>query len=307
MGRLIQSEGLFFLNIFSKAKTRGTFLKHSLQRLISVFGALRRAYSMIRDVLVADLFHTTPNGLKWLYRLHIKKTIASYPLQEITRATTKLSGFTRKIYGKRAVVYFHEGLQECKELPAVIFLHGVHGHPLSLLHLADIAAKVTQGPIFSLYLPYDEYSPEIHRRHIKNALDNIENLMGKSKGFVVVGHSLGAIEFAYRAFSEKDERILTTISIAGRLKVVPSKDKACSEHLKSTVESVYQGIQDHPHLPLYQIAAVKDWNAPLEATVVRKDENCFHVVENAMHLNVLYHKETLQKFAEFLKKSIQGP
>lgn len=260
------------------------------------FPRARLFLDKIFDILLADLTYTIPNAIKWIYRVVVKREIVAFPLQNIHRLN------------ERGCLYMHSNFNSMpKGGCAVVMLHGVYGHPFSMLHLADIALEANKGPVFSLHLPYNELHPKIHRTLLKQALDQIESLMVENghifNGIVAVGHSLGAIESAYRAFVEKDARIISVISIAGRLRIIPSLYKSCSESLKPTIEIVYQGIQKYPNVPLYQIVAGNDWNAPLTATAVRPDDYCCYIVKNAMHLNVLFRKETCSKFCEFLKKS----
>lgn len=285
----------------------------------AAFTRFKRYFNMVRDVLVANLTYALSNSIKWLYQSVIKKQIASFPLElksnlpptKIPLLTRALYGATTSLYGKTPFLYLHSRPKreiEKEEVNAVLFLHGVHGHPHSMLHLADLAQKKTNGFIFSLYLPYNQAQPEVHRDYLKQALDKIELIanerQSKLKGIVAVGHSLGAIESSFQAFVNKDPRIISVISIAGRLRVVPSKEMPCKDYLKPTVDSVFQGLQELPELPLYQIVAGKDWNAPLEATAIRPEDHCCHIVKNARHLNVLYHKETKKKFCDFLLNSI---
>ena len=113
---------------------------------------------------------------------------------------------------------------------------------------------------------------------------------------------MGAIEAAYTAFVENDKRILSVISIAGRLKVVESATSPCRESLKETVDKIYERVQSNPDLPLYQIVGKHDWNASLESTLIRRDPGCYHIIEDSMHFNILFHKEIYTKLSEFLQK-----
>lgn len=55
-----------------------------------------------------------------------------------------------------------------------------------------------------------------------------------------------------------------------------------------------------PDFPLYQIVGKKDWNAPIEATVLRSDKKFSHIIHNAMHFNILFHRDLKKKLLEFL-------
>lgn len=248
---------------------------------------MRNLPSLLKDVLFTDISYVMPHAIKWYYRLKICKKIKTIPLSNSSS------------------LYLHNG--NLSGTP-ILFLHGLYGHPFTLLHLADHLQNAIKGPIFSMQLSYDEYCPQIHRTLLKQAINIIEKMMLSNgsdlKKLILIGHSMGAIEGAYSAFVEEDKRILAVISIAGRLKVVPSYDKECPEHLKMMIDKIYQGIQKNTGLPLYQIAGGNDWNAPIEATVVRKDDSCCHIIDGAMHFNVLYHPETKCKLLEFVQASL---
>lgn len=248
---------------------------------------MRNILNLLKDVLVTDISHVMPHAIKWYYRLKIRKKLKAFPLSNSSS------------------LYLHVGNQT--GIP-ILFLHGLYGHPFTLLHLADHLQNASTGPIFSMQLSYDEYCPQIHRALLKQAINVIEQMMRNNgsefKELILIGHSMGAIEGAYSAFVEEDKRVLAVISIAGRLKVVPSYDKECPEHLKAMIDKIYQGIQKNTELPLYQIAGGEDWNAPIEATVVRKDDSCCHIIDGAMHFNVLYHPDTKRKLLEFVRATL---
>ena len=56
----------------------------------------------------------------------------------------------------------------------------------------------------------------------------------------------------------------------------------------------------------YQIVGRNDWNSSLESTLIRKDKDTFHIVEDGMHFNILFHEDMEIKFPEFLEKSSQN-
>lgn len=249
----------------------------------------------MQDILITDILYLLPCMIKWLYHLKIKKDIFLFRLKDSS--------------GKRATLYQHGKWEsEKRELPVTLILHGLYSHPLLMLHLAKMAQTTNIGPVFSLYLSYDEVNLGIHRSLLKQAIDSIEKMLCDKgyifKGIVLVGHSMGAIEAAYTAFVENDKRILSVISIAGRLKVVESIHSPCRESLKDTVNQIYAGVQSLPDLPLYQIVGRNDWNASLESTLIRHDKDYCHIVEDAMHFNILFHKDVHRKFPEFLQKSL---
>lgn len=179
-----------------------------------------------------------------------------------------------------------------------------------MLHLAEIAQKTNSGPVFSFYVSYDLVNLDFHRSLLKQAIDGIEKIFRDNdcslQGIMLVGHSMGAIEAAYTAFVENDKRILSIISIAGRLKVVESVNSPCRESLKETLHKIYREVQSNPNLPLYQIVGRHDWNASLESTLIRKSDDCYHIVEDGMHFNILFHKDIYRKLPEFLQKSLKS-
>jgi pimeloyl-ACP methyl ester carboxylesterase len=263
-----------------------------------IFSKSNLFFKFTRDIAVTNVLYSFPYALKWFYLRHIRRQISSSFLGKASDGTD-------------CYLYSHLAKdfepQDNLGTSAILFLHGKYASPLSLLHLAEIAQE-TSLPVFSLHVSYDGKHPKIHRNLLTLAIEEIERQIqakgGHLKGLVLVGHSLGATEGAYRAFVDKDERIKAVISIAGRLRVVAAEGQNCPDFLISTVESVYQGIQNTPEIPLYQIIAREDWNAPTEATLVRLDEGSFHIVEKALHFNVIYYQETRNKFREYLKKAI---
>ena len=252
---------------------------------------MRKFFNLLKDVLVTDLVFVLPFIIKWYYRRLITHEIVPLGLNN----------------SRSAILYMHGSHQGTTP---VLLLHGLYGHPFTFLHVADSLQKAKIGPIFSLRLFYNEHFPHVHRALLKQALDEIEKMMKENskdfKKIIVVGHSMGAIEGAYSAFVDEDKRLLALVSIAGRLKVVPCLHKECPEHLKATIEKIYQGIKKNTEFPLYQIAGRQDWNAPIEATAVRTDDSCCHIIDDAMHFNVLYNPETKQKLLEFIQHLIRA-
>lgn len=250
----------------------------------------------IQDILITDFIYLVPSALKWFYHRKIKRSITHHTV--------------RNESGKKATIFRHgHWASESKDVQATLILHGLYSHPFIMMHLAEMAQKVNHGPVFSLYLSYDPVNHDANRTVIKQAVDYIEKSIqdeGRAlTGIILVGHSMGAIEAAYRAYVDFDTRVISVISIAGRLKVVDSPRNPCGELLKPTVEKIYQGILSRPELPLFQIVGDKDWNATLESTLIRAQDECFHVAEEAMHFNILFHDDMKKIFPEFLKKSFR--
>jgi len=238
---------------------------------------------------LATLGGVIPNSFLWFYKHKLTNAIACTRLEHP--------------HHRPGFLYRHRTEQKDHHAPVLLLLHGYRSHPSTLLHLAEAAAEVHSGEIFSLQLPYNDINPETHNFLFTKAIDEIVTILSSRKkpfkGMLATGHSRGAIEFCYQAFIAGEQRIKGIISIAGRLRVVESHDKQCLEALKPYIHRIYQGILEQPQIPLYQIVAEKDWNAPLEETQVRKLTS--YIVSDALHLNVLFHEKTLRKFKEFLK------
>ncbi len=249
------------------------------------------------DILFTDLIRMPSCVARWFYHLKIKKNIRDFHIEDSS--------------GKKAILY-QQGHWDSKkqETKATLILHGLYSHPCVMSHLAKLAQDMHAGPVFSLYLTYDENHELSHRSLIKQALDTIEKMAVNHsvslKGVVLVGHSMGGIEAAHTAFVTQDKRILSVISIAGRLKVVESLYSPCKPSLKGSLDEIYTKVQSLKLIPLYQIVGKHDWNAPLEATLIRHNPSCAHIVD-AMHFNILFHRDMYTKFPEFLTKSLTNP
>lgn len=250
---------------------------------------LIRKKSIILRETFATLSGVIPNSLLWFYKRKLSKGISCTRIDHPHR--------------RPAYLYRHRTLQKETNTPVLLLLHGYNSHPSTLLHFAEAAAESYDGEIFSLQLPYDDIKPEAHKFLVTKALDEIFNLFSQRhknfNGVIAAGHSRGAIELCYQAYIAGEQRIKGIISIAGRLRIVESHDKQCVDALKPYIHKIHEAIQQKPEIPLYQIIAEMDWNAPLEETQVRKLTS--HIVPNALHLNVLFHQETIHKFKEFLK------
>lgn len=245
-----------------------------------------------KDVLVTDFCHLLPSACNWIYHLKIKKDIQSYPLKDNT--------------GKTAILYEHGGWTSATEEEPILILHGLYAHPLIMLHLSKLVKTIHKGPVFDFYISYDQIDPTRHRGLLTQAINSIEQMVKKKnshlKGIIAIGHSMGAIEAAYKAFVEKDPRISSVISIAGPLKEIQLGAGSSRSRLQESLKTLGTAIQAHPNIPIYQIVGRHDWNASLDSTLVRRTPGSYYIIEDAMHFNILFKKELYKKLREYLQK-----
>ncbi|MBA2368799.1 MAG: hypothetical protein H0V82_07225 [Candidatus Protochlamydia sp.] len=258
-----------------------------------IFLKIKHFYIKMQDILITDIRYLLPCVLTWFYHRKIKKDIFLFKLKNPHS-------------GKKASLYQH-GKWKITNPQSILILHGLYSHPCVMQHLAKVAQKANIGSVFSLYVRYEETNLNSHRFLINQAINSIEKMQLDQgypfKGIILVGHSMGAIEASYIAFVENNKKILSVISIAGRLKVVESVYRPCRESLKDALNKINKGVQSNPSLPLYQIVGQRDWNAPLKSTVIRKKEGCYRIMEEGMHFNILFHQDIYSTLSEFLQKS----
>lgn len=258
---------------------------------VSTQVSTKMTFKILTDEIFATFTGVLPNAMRWLF----SKDITSYELKETVKNT---NGVTRK-----AFLSLHGPLKVNDSLSsqAILFLHGDHSHPYSTLHLADIAQEKRLGPVFSLYLPYDDFNPTTHRALLLQAIDKIQNLMSDEEqgfpGITVVGHSKGVIESAYLALVQKEPRIKSLIAWAGRLKVTES----CEEELKESINKIHAALVQNPNFPLFIISAGQEWccREPESTQVFPHKE--MYVAEQASHLNVLFDTEAKEHYKKFLE------
>lgn len=159
----------------------------------------------------------------------------------------------------------------------VLFCHGDHSHPLTLLHLADLA-KPKGRVVFSLYLPHcheDEdgcaQSDLLLDYAIHKIKKFVKNRGGKFNGILGIGHSKGAILLANRQFVHHDLRIKATCSIAGRLSVC-EETKGLPQEFEMFIKRIAKNIKNYPQEKLMQIIPENDWNASYASMAVRPEK-----------------------------------
>lgn len=248
--------------------------------------------SIITTESYATFRHVLPSAIAWIWRKIITNEIETIELRDDTNHVAYLN-----IHGKISSF-------ENRKITPVIFNHGDHGHPFSMLHLADIAESKGM-PTFSLYIPDVENDERFanHNQFLKQAIDKIETIIQKNDGvfdgILGVGHSKGAILLSMRLFVDLDPRLKAICSIAGRLNIIEENDIP-SEALTNIIKKIYNCIVSNPEKPLFQIVPKDDWNAPQTAMKVRPNKYCFTVP--GMHLSGLFQDETKKYFKNYISE-----
>lgn len=276
------------------------FSTHPIDFLISSFPTIvyaQKIYKILQifftDILPTTLTCVLPNACRFAYRLFCSKSIQSYTLQA-------------KTVNKTAHLFFHDASQFPlgNRIPALLLLHGDHSHPLTLLHLADIAKKEGRA-VFSIHLPYDDTHPEHHRTLLKNSIAKIKEIIRENGGslshLILAGHSRGALEAADAAYVRNYQEIKGIIAIAGRFQVTAPSLRPCRNSLKPSVQLVSNALSNFRtslRVPFYQIAAKNDWCIDLNASIARTDYP--HVCIDSDHLSVICHPNTLKHFQSYI-------
>lgn len=238
------------------------------------------------DLLPANLTCVLPNAFSWCYRTLWTGSIQSHTVSVPT--TTKTASL------------FAHGMQKPAPTSAVLLLHGDHSHPMTLLHLADIAQAQGRA-VFSVHLPYDDSHPEAHRALLGKCIEKIGQILSKNGGslshLLLAGHSRGALEATHEALVKENPAVNGILAMAGRFRVIKPSLRPCRESLEPSVNAVWDKLHlsSRPlRVPFLQVAAQHDWCMDPEASVVRPDQR--HLYVNAGHLGVINHPSTLKTF-----------
>ncbi len=227
------------------------------------------------------LCYVIPNRIKWFYLKNIVRAIQTFPL---------------KNQFKTAFLCKHNSLIRSTK-SALLLIHGDYSHPSTMLDFVDVA-RTGENIVYNLHLPFEEHQLQNSVDLIKQAIDAIENdyqlQNAKMDNLILAGHSKGATLSAYQAFIGNDTRIKSIIAIAGRFK------NTYSEKFEPLLETLSKAISKNSSTAFFQIVAGKDWKIPLDASIGSSFSNKFYVVNEAMHLNVLFKQETLQQFRKLL-------
>lgn len=267
-----------------------------------IYKTLNRTWAILADVVPTTVKYIVPNFFRWHYQLIIGR-IQAYPLTITLDKITTL-----------ATLYLHH-TQAPSSYP-VLLLHGHHSHPYTTLHLAKLAEELKTGPIFSLYLPYEEGYSASTRSLITQAFGKIVSHTIKKTGCyqasTVIGHSMGGMQAVHKAFVEQElapqgmERrplIDSVIAIAAQFKLTQDENEPCPELLRPMVNEIDQAMLRLSPVRLCQIAAEDDWIIPLEVAI-GKAENSL-TVPHSSHLGVLYHQKTLEAITTQFRSMVE--
>jgi hypothetical protein len=241
-------------------------------------GFYERASILFTDIIPGNITCVIPNAISWAYR---RFWTGSITCQTLTSTA-----------GKTAYLFKHADASAAR-MPAVLLTHGEHSHPLTTLHLADIA-QAQKFAVYSVYLPYDDHHPEEHSQLLQKCIDII------GVPVLVGGHSRGAIEVAYEAYVNWNKKIIGVIAIAGRFRVIEPSTRPCRDSLKAWVNAVWEKLRPGQYLgvPFYQLVAKDDWCIDQKASLVRRDQK--YKIVDAGHLGVVNHADTLKQFDTWL-------
>ncbi len=249
-----------------------------------IYESLRIA---ITDILPTNITCILPNALSWGFRT-------------LYAGTVKYEAVTAAATTKTASLFSHTSEKLNTATSAVLLLHGDHSHPLTMLHLADIAEAQGRA-VFSVHLPYDDNNPEEHHLLLKNCIDRIDQMFtqrgGRLSNLLLAGHSRGALEAANEAFVKNNRKVNGVIAIAGRFQVIKPSLRPCRESLESSVNAVWEKLRNlnrDLRVPVYQMAAAYDWCIDPEASIVCHDYP--HLSVEASHLSIINHPDTLRQF-----------
>ena len=187
--------------------------------------------------------------------------------------------------------------QQSSKAPT-IFLHGDFHNATAFYTLSERLRDHGVGPLYVI-----EYSD------LEDGLAQIDALLGQIQTHYarwdvhdvavnLVGHSMGGI-VAAEFMRRSPEKVRKVITVGSRLKPVGAITFAYKKS-RDVIAGLYRWLDEHrARLPLYNIAAGRDWLVPQEAALAGCPTRQT-VVEGTSHLSVLYAKETTDRIASLL-------
>lgn len=240
----------------------------------------------------ANFRYVTPNAASWYLNDCFNPKITSFPIS----VTVDKIEVAAKLY-----LYGPLDLKQNEKYAPVLLVHGDYGHPFTLNHLAKIALKRQDTPVFTLYIPeihHDEHFSE-QGILIDSVIDRIKHMIedqgGIFEGILAAGHSKGGMLLIDRQFSSENPFILRTFAVGAPL---DTDENHFEEPLRTILRNLVHKIQKCIDRKFFQVIGENDWVAPRKAMAVRPDEHCYLVP--GMHLSGLYSIETEDLFERFL-------
>lgn len=178
-----------------------------------------------------------------------------------------------------------------------ILLHGDFHNATAFYTLSERLREHNVGPLYVI-----EYS-DLEDGLIKtqSMIDTIRAQYGRWEVEDVrvnlVGHSMGGI-VAAEFMRRSPQQVNKVITVGSRLKPVGSLTLAYKKS-RHALAGLHGWLSANHHLPLYNIAAGRDWLVPKEA-VLAGCPTRHTVVHGTSHLSVLYAKETTDRIAKIL-------
>ncbi len=178
-----------------------------------------------------------------------------------------------------------------------ILLHGDFHNATAFYSLSERLREHNVGPLYVI-----EYSNlEDGLIKIQAIIDTIRAQYGRwdvpDVRVNLVGHSKGGI-VAAEFMRRSPEQVDKVITVGSRIKPVGLLTFAYKKS-RHALAGLHGWLNANHHLPLYNIAAGRDWLVPQEA-VLAGCPSRHTIVHGTSHLSVLYAKETIQRIADIL-------
>jgi len=197
---------------------------------------------------------------------------------------------------RRGLNPIHLTEQQASKTPTIL-LHGDFHNATAFHSLSERLREHGVGPLYVI-----EYS------NLEEGIAQLDTLIGQIRTHYhrwdvqdvrvnLVGHSMGGI-VATEYMRRSPEKVGKVITVGSRLKPVGSLTFAYRRS-RHAIAHLHGWLNENHHLPLYNIAAGRDWLVPKEAALATCPTR-HTVVHGTSHLSVLYAKETTDRIAKIL-------
>lgn len=213
-------------------------------------------------------------------------------------------------YGlKKRFTYYGLNSEKLKSNRVILGLHGDNpGNQGCLLSLAEKINEACVGQMFTRNVKYNDLKAEVDEQQLMTWIEELRDRRpDPSQDLIVdsIGHSRGGIAFVsfWTHNAIKGVQAGKIITIASRLKVVPSARRPCPPDLVNRINAIQDGIKSRPDLQLFNIVPANDWDwlVPLEASCV-VDPQHSRLIPNTSHTSILFANGTHRAVVEFLKR-----